>query len=142
MPSSQRSSFVNLAGALIDAKIVNGVYAGQRLNNTPLNRFSATVGFRMLEDQLTVGAQYLSVGEITRTSRSNPNATPVVNDGFELVNLFANWRINDNAKLDFGIDNVFNAAYTDPQSSWSTTAATQQGKGRTFKVALTGRIGG
>lgn len=134
--------FVNLAGALIDAKIVNGVYSGQRLNNTPLNRFSATVGFRMLEDQLTVGAQYLSVGEITRTSRSNPNATPVVNDGFELVNLFANWRINDNAKLDFGIDNVFNAAYTDPQSSWSTTAATQQGKGRTFKVALTGRIGG
>ncbi len=118
------------------------MYAGQRLNNTPLNRFSATVGFRMLEDQLTVGAQYLSVGEITRTSRSNPNATPVVNDGFELVNLFANWRINDNAKLDFGIDNVFNAAYTDPQSSWSTTAATQQGKGRTFKVALTGRIGG
>lgn len=134
--------FVNLAGALIDAKIVNGVYAGQALNNTPLDRFSATIGFRMLEDRLTVGAQYVSVGEITRTSRSNPNATPVVSDGFELVNVFANWRINDNAKLDFGIDNVFNAAYTDPQSAWSTTAATEQGKGRTFKIALTGRIGG
>lgn len=134
--------FVSLAGALIDAKVVSGVYSGQPLNNTPLDRFSATIGFRMLEDQLTVGAQYLSIGEITRTRRTNPNAKPVVDDGFELVNVFANWRINDNARLDFGIDNVFNTAYTDPQSAWSTTAATEQGKGRTFKVALTGRIGG
>lgn len=134
--------FVNLTGALIDAKVVSGVYSGQALNNTPLDRFSATVGFRMLEDQLTIGAQYLSVGEITRTSRTNPNATPAINDGFELVNVFANWRINDNAKLDFGVDNIFNTAYTDPQSAWSTSAATEQGKGRTFKVALTGRIGG
>lgn len=134
--------FVNLAGALIDAKVVSGVYSGQALNNTPLDRFSATIGFRMLEDQLTIGAQYLSIGEITRTSRTNPNATPVVDDAFELVNVFANWRVNDNLKLDFGVDNVFNTAYTDPQSAWSTTAATEQGKGRTFKVALTGRIGG
>lgn len=134
--------FVNLAGALIDAKIVNGVYAGQALNNTPLDRFSATVGFRMLEDKLTVGAQYLSVGEITRTSRSRPTDPPVVNDGFQLVNVFANWQVNDHARLDLGVDNIFNKAYTDPQSSWSTTAATEQGRGRTFKIALTGRIGG
>ncbi|MER8425249.1 hypothetical protein [Mesorhizobium sp. M1403] len=66
----------------------------------------------------------------------------VVDEGFDLVNVFANWRINDHAKLDFGVDNVLNTAYTDPQSAWSTTAATEQGKGRTFKVALTGRIGG
>ncbi|RUX57489.1 TonB-dependent receptor, partial [Mesorhizobium sp. M7A.F.Ca.US.014.04.1.1] len=134
--------FVNLSGALIDAKVVSGVYSGQALNNTPLDRFSATIGFRMLEDQLTVGAQYLSVGKITRTSRTNPNAVPVVDDGFDLVNVFANWRVNDNLKLDFGVDNIFNTAYTDPQSAWSTSAATEQGKGRTFKVGLTGRIGG
>ncbi|QPC92105.1 TonB-dependent hemoglobin/transferrin/lactoferrin family receptor [Mesorhizobium sp. INR15] len=134
--------FVNLAGALIDAKVVSGLYAGQALNNTPLDRISATFGFRMLEDQLTIGAQYLSVGKITRTSRTNPTLAPVVDDGFNLVNVFANWTINDNLKLDFGVDNVFNTAYTDPQSAWSTTAATEQGKGRTFKVALSGRIGG
>jgi hemoglobin/transferrin/lactoferrin receptor protein len=134
--------FVNLSGALIDAKVVSGVYSGQTLNNTPLDRFSATIGFRMLEDQLTIGAQYLNIGEITRTSRSDPKLAPKIDDGFELVNIFANWRINDNAKLDFGVDNVFNAAYTDPQSAWSTTAATKQGKGRTFKIALTGRIEG
>jgi hemoglobin/transferrin/lactoferrin receptor protein len=134
--------FVNLSGALIDAKVVSGVYAGQALNNTPLDRFAATIGFRALEDRLTFGAQYLAIGEITRTSRSRPDDPPVVDDGFNLVNVFANWQVNDNMRLDFGVDNVFNEAYTDPQSSWSTTAATEEGKGRTFKIALTGRIGG
>ncbi|MFC3324217.1 TonB-dependent receptor domain-containing protein [Mesorhizobium cantuariense] len=134
--------FVNLSGALIDAKVVSGVYSGQALNNTPLDRFSATIGFRMLEDQLTIGAQYLSIGEITRTRRTSLNNPIVVDDAFDLVNVFANWRVNDNLKLDFGVDNVFNTAYTDPQSAWSTSAATEQGKGRTFKVAFTGRIGG
>ncbi|RWP70881.1 TonB-dependent hemoglobin/transferrin/lactoferrin family receptor [Mesorhizobium sp.] len=134
--------FVNLAGALIDAKVVSGVYSGKALTNTPLDRFSATLGFRMLEDQLTVGAQYLSVGKITRTNRTQPNEPTIVDDGFDLINVFANWRINDHAKLDFAVDNVFDTAYTDPQSAWSTSAATEQGKGRTFKVALTGRIGG
>ena len=134
--------FVNLSGALINAKIVNGVYAGQALNNTPLDRFAATLGWRALDDTLTYGVQYLRVGEITRTSRSRPSDPPVISDGFGLVNVFANWQINDNVRLDFGVDNVFDKAYTDPQSSWSTTAATEQGMGRTFKIALTGRIGG
>lgn len=134
--------FVNLSGALIDAKIVDGVYAGQALNNTPLDRFAATVGFRALEDRLTFGAQFLSIGEVTRTSRSRPKDPSVVDPGFNLVNAFANWQINDHTRLDFGVDNIFNTSYTDPQSSWSTTAATEQGKGRTFKIALTSRIGG
>jgi hemoglobin/transferrin/lactoferrin receptor protein len=134
--------FVNLSGALIDAKIVSGVYEGQALNNTPLDRFAATIGFRALEDKLTFGAQYLAVGKITRTNRLRPDDPPVDDDGFDLVNVFANWQINDHTRLDFGVDNVFNKAYTDPQSAWSTTAATEEGKGRTFKIALTGRIGG
>ncbi|MER8835297.1 hypothetical protein NKJ72_01195 [Mesorhizobium sp. M0045] len=68
---------MNRAGALIDAKVVSVVYSGQPLNN------------RMLEDQLTVGAQYLSVGKITRTNRSKPDEPALVDDGFDLVNVFA-----------------------------------------------------
>lgn len=134
--------FVNLSGALIDAKIVDGIYAGQPLNNTPLDRFSATFGFRALEDRLTFGVQYMSIGKITRTRRSRPDDPIVVDPGFDLVNLFANWQINEHARLDLGVDNLLNEAYTDPQSSWSTSAETEQGRGRTFKIALTGRIGG
>ena len=134
--------FLNLAGALIDAEFTSGVYKGQPINNTPLNRFSATLGFRALEDRLSYGAQFLSIGEITRTRRSKPDDAPIVNDAFQLVNLFANYQVNDNVKLGFGVENLFDADYTDPQSAWSTSADTNQGKGRTFKINLTGRIGG
>lgn len=134
--------FVNLSGALVDAEFTSGVYAGQPLTNTPLDRFSATLGFRAFDERLTYGAQFLSVGEITRTSRSNPTAPLETSDGFQLVNLFADWKVNEHTRLGFGVENLFNEKYTDPQSSWSSSAATEQGKGRTFKVSLTGRIGG
>ncbi|SFQ28131.1 hemoglobin/transferrin/lactoferrin receptor protein [Nitratireductor indicus] len=134
--------FVNLSGALVDAEFTSGVYAGQPLTNTPLDRFSATLGFRAFDERLTYGAQFLSVGEITRTSRSDPTAALETSDGFQLVNLFADWKVNEHTRLGFGVENLFNEKYTDPQSSWSSSAATEQGKGRTFKVSLTGRIGG
>ena len=135
-------AFLNVSGALIDAEFTSGVYDGQPLTNTPLDRFSATIGFRALDGKLTFGAQYLSIGEITRTSFSNPNAPLIKNDGFELVNLFADWQINDHLKIVGGVDNLLNEEYTDPQSAWSTSAVTEQGKGRTFKISLIGRIGG
>lgn len=87
--------FVNLSGALIEAEVTSGVYAGQALNNTPLDRFSGTLGFRVLDEQLTFGAQLLTVGKIIRTQRTNPNAAQDIASGFELVNLFADWKIND-----------------------------------------------
>ncbi|WEK03242.1 MAG: TonB-dependent hemoglobin/transferrin/lactoferrin family receptor [Candidatus Devosia phytovorans] len=134
--------FINLTGSLTQAEITGGIYNGQALDNTPLERFSATVGARFLDDQLTVGAQYLAVGGITRTQRSNPAAADVEDPGYNLVNLFADYQVNDNTHINLGVDNLFNTSYTDPQSSWSSTAITEQGKGRTFKISLTGRIGG
>lgn len=134
--------FLNVAGSIMDAEMTTGIYRGQGLNNTPLDRASATLGFRALEDSLSYGVQFLHVGSITRTSHSNPTAAPVQNDGFNLVNLFADWKVNENVRLGLGVENVFDTAYTDPQSAWSTTAATEQGRGRTFKISLTGRIGG
>ena len=134
--------FVNLTGALIDAEYTSGVYEGQPLTNTPLNRLSATIGFRALEDRLVYGIQYLAVGEITRTRRSDPNAPTVTDPSYELFNLFADWQFNDNLRFTAGVENIFDVEYTDPQSAWSTSAITEQGKGRTLKVSLTGRIGG
>jgi len=136
--------FVNVAGTLIDAEYTSGPYEGQPLSNTPLNRFSATLGLRALEDRLVYGVQFLSVGEVTRTRRTNStiNNPPEVDPGFELVNLFAEWQATDDLKFAAGVENIFDVSYTDPQSSWAGSAITEQGKGRTLKVSVTGRIGG
>ncbi|WP_368904509.1 TonB-dependent receptor domain-containing protein [Taklimakanibacter lacteus] len=143
--------FINLTGALIDAELIdtdNPKYKGQPLENAPLDKFSATVGFRAFEDQLIFGGQYLAVGEVKRTQRSsgtNPgqvDGPAQYSDAFELVNLFANWIVSENLKIDLAVENLFDVAYTDPQSAWSYTSDVEQGKGRTFKIGVTTRFGG
>lgn len=130
--------FVNAAAAFIDATMKDGPYAGETLSNTPLDNVALTFGFRALEDRLTYGFQYQSIGKVVRTISTGTRVYPRV----DLVNVFANWDINDNFRFDLGVDNVFNKAYTDPQSGWATGSDIEQAKGRTVKVALTGRFGG
>lgn len=130
--------FVNLAMSFTDATMIDGVYEGETLSNTPLDNVAATLGWRAFDDRLTYGVQYQSIGEVTRVLSTGTKVYPRV----DLVNVFANWDINDNLRADFGIDNLFDKAYTDPQTGWSTSSDVEQGKGRTFKIALTGRIGG
>lgn len=132
--------FINLAASFASAKMDDGPNKGSRLNNTPLDNVAVTLGFRALEDRLVYGIQWQSLGEVERVITTAPFVK--VYPRTDLVNVFANWDVNDNLKLDFGVDNIFNKAYTDPQSSWGSNPLSEQGKGRTFKIALTGRIGG
>lgn len=130
--------YLNASASFVDAKMKTGIYAGDTLSNTPLNNFGATLGLRALEDRLTYGVQYQSIGAVTRVLSTGAVEYPRV----DLVNLFANWQINDNFRFDFAVENLFNKAYTDPASGWATSTDIEQGKGRTFKIALTGRFGG
>lgn len=130
--------YVSAGTSFIKARMLDGVYAGQTITNTPLDIVGVTLGFRALENRLTWGIQYQSIGEVTRVISTGPKVYPRT----DLFNAFANWDINDNVRMDFGVDNIFNAAYTDPQSGWATGSDVEHGKGRTFKISLTGRFGG
>ncbi|MGY6708148.1 MAG: TonB-dependent hemoglobin/transferrin/lactoferrin family receptor [Rhizobiaceae bacterium] len=130
--------YVSAAASFTNATMLDGPNAGETLSNTPLENAGVTVGFRALEDRLTWGVQYQSIGRVVRQLSSGSTVYPRV----DLVSLFANWDINDSVRLDAGVDNLFDKAYTDPQSGWSTTSNIEQGKGRTFKISLTGRFGG
>ncbi|MGU3575416.1 TonB-dependent hemoglobin/transferrin/lactoferrin family receptor [Brucellaceae bacterium C25G] len=130
--------YVNIAASYTDAKMKNGIYKGDTLNDTPLHNFSAALGFKAFEERLIYGVEYQSLGKVNKAVSTGVITYPRIN----LVNVFANWQINDNVKLDLGVDNVFNKAYTDTQTGWATQTDIEQGKGRTFKIALTGRLGG
>lgn len=130
--------YVNLAASYTDAEMKDGIYKGESLSNTPLHNFSAALGLKALDDRLVYGIEYQSLGKVTRAISNGVTVYPRT----DLVNVFANWQVTDNVKLDFGIDNIFNKAYTDAQTGWATTTDIEQGKGRTFKVAITGRFGG
>lgn len=131
--------YVNLAASYTDAEMKDGVYKGDSLSNTPLDNFSATLGLKAFEEKLVYGVEYESLGKVNRAlTTGGVKVYPRV----DLVNVFANWQMNDNVKLDFGVDNLFNKAYTDAQTGWATSTDIDQAKGRTFKIAITGRIGG
>jgi len=130
--------YVNLAASFTDADMKDGIYKGQSLSNTPLDNVSVTLGLKAFEEKLVYGVEYESVGKVIRPSGANVYTYP----RYDLVNVFANLQVNDNVKLDFGVDNLFNKTYSDAQTGWSPTSDVDQGKGRTFKIAITGRIGG
>ncbi|WP_455296653.1 TonB-dependent receptor domain-containing protein [Brucella pituitosa] len=131
--------YVNLAASYTDAEMKDGVYKGESLSNTPLNNLSATLGLKAFEEKLVYGVEYESIGKVNRAlTTGGVKVYPRV----DLVNVFANWQVTDNVKLDFGVDNLFNKAYTDAQTGWATSTDIEQAKGRTFKIAITGRIGG
>jgi len=130
--------YINLGASFTDAEMKDGIYKGDALSNTPLDNASVTLGLKAFDEKLVYGVEYESVGKVNRISSNKVYTYP----RHDLVNVFANWQVNDNVKLDLGVDNLFNKAYTDPQTGWATTSDQYQGKGRTFKVAITGRIGG
>lgn len=130
--------YLNLGASYTDAEMKDGVYKGESLSSTPLHNFSAVLGLKAFDDRLIYGAEYQSIGKTTRATSSSV----VVYPRTDLVNIFANWQVNETVKLDFGVDNVFNKSYTDAQTGWATTSDIAQGKGRTFKVAISGRFGG
>ncbi|MFD1198784.1 TonB-dependent hemoglobin/transferrin/lactoferrin family receptor [Brucella gallinifaecis] len=130
--------YVNLAASFTNAEMKDGIYEGQSLSNTPLDNVSATLGLKAFDEKLIYGVEYQSFGKVVRPSGKNVYTYP----RYDLVNVFANVKMNDHLKLDFGIDNIFNKSYSDAQTGWSPTSDLDQGKGRTFKIAITGRIGG
>jgi hemoglobin/transferrin/lactoferrin receptor protein len=118
----------------LSASITNGhtvSYQGLRedLKTTPSSQVTAQLGFRFLEDRLTVG------GEVQHNGKPKGNANA---DDYTLVNAFASYKANENMKFDFRVDNIFDVRYAN-----ALNASTKLYEpGVTFKLAATMRFGG
>jgi hemoglobin/transferrin/lactoferrin receptor protein len=120
----------------LSASIINGhtiSYEGERadLATVPSSQVTGQLGFRFLEDKLTVG------GEVQYNGK--PKGNPVAKD-YTLVNAFASYQATDDLKVDFRVDNLFDVKYTNPLNG-STTAVVYE-PGVTVKLAATMRFGG
>lgn len=130
--------YVDLGASFVNARMVDGENKGLTLSDTPLDRVTARLGLRAFGDRMEYGVEYQHFGDVTRITSSSETFYPKV----DLVNLFATWRETDDYRIDFGIDNLFDKAYTDAQSGWSTSSDVDQGRGRTVRIAFTKRLGG
>jgi hemoglobin/transferrin/lactoferrin receptor protein len=96
-----------------------------------------TGGFRLLQEKLTVGAR----GYITSKSYNGADVVPTngdpndpYNDGYELLDLFANYEVAADVDVGLTVSNVFDRAYTPALTTPSTDFTGELGRGRTFLV--------
>ena len=86
--------------------------ASRRTSTTiPSSQVTGQLGFRFLEDTLTVG------GEVQYNGA--PKGNPIAED-YTLVNVFASYQATENFKVDFRADNLFDV-HTSTRSTTSTT---------------------
>lgn len=130
--------YVDLGASFVNARMKDGVNEGLTLSNTPLDSITARLGLRAFADRLEYGVEYQQLGDVTRLTSTSETHYPKV----DLVNLFASWHETDDYRIDFGVDNLFDKAYTDAQSGWATTSDIEQGRGRTVRISFTKRLGG
>ena len=128
--------FAGLSGSIINGHTIS--YSGERadLLTTPSAQVTGQLGFRFLQDKLTIGGEV----QYNRAPKGNPIA-----DDYTLVNAFASYHVNDDFKLDFRVNNIFNVKYVNPlnlDGAGSTAVPTVYEPGVSFMVAATMRWGG
>ncbi|QFU14874.1 TonB-dependent hemoglobin/transferrin/lactoferrin family receptor [Microvirga thermotolerans] len=99
--------FVSVAGTIVSGR---NEETGGPLNTVLPNRVSTTVGFRLLDEKLTVGTRLTFVDD-TRRTVTNPEK------GYGLVDLFASYRHSENVSGDLSIQNLFDRQYTQYRNS-------------------------
>ncbi|MFC3207947.1 TonB-dependent hemoglobin/transferrin/lactoferrin family receptor [Aquamicrobium soli] len=123
--------FAGLSASIINGHTVDATGLRDDLKTIPSAQVTGQLGFRFLEDRLTVG------GEVQYNGK--PKGNPIARD-YTLVNAFAAYQANDNLKVDFRVDNLFDVKYLNPLN-FSTNSVVYE-PGVTFKLGATMRFGG
>ncbi|TIT18676.1 MAG: TonB-dependent hemoglobin/transferrin/lactoferrin family receptor [Mesorhizobium sp.] len=123
--------FAGLSASFTDGHTIS--YEGERadLVTVPSSQITGQLGFRFLEDRLTIG------GEVQYNGK--PQGYAVAKD-YTLVNAFASYQATDNFKVDFRADNLFDVKYANPLNASTTSVVYEPGV--TLKLAATMRFGG
>lgn len=98
----------------------------------PDDIFSATIGARFLEQRLTVGSRAYIVSESYIGDVNAYGGSSYVS-GYGLVDLFANYKLENGLEFSLNVSNVFDKTYT-PALSTSPGSAADTGRGRTFFI--------
>ncbi len=107
------------------------------LASIPPDQVTARLGFRMLDQKLTVGGEVQKVmsyrvGNYT----TDPTLQNSIIDGYALVNLFASYEPNDNLRFDVRLENVFDVAYGYYLNAAAGSPLLEQGFNAKFAATL------
>lgn len=106
-----------------------------QMHVTPKVSGSFMLGGRFFEEKLELGGRVSYVGErpVSTSNAESGGYTAIVEwSPYTLVDLFGSWKFNENASLDFTVDNVTDVYYMD-----ALTLGLMASPGRTFRANLT-----
>lgn len=126
---------------LADTKQPEGAAAGVSGDTGRLPDDFATIdaGMRFLDETLTVGGRMRYVGK-SKQAYINQDMTFKL-DAYTLFDAHASWQINENAKVFFNVENVFDKSYMKANSGlMDNYGGVKNGRGRTFIIGATARF--
>lgn len=129
-----RKWFLGLAGQISEGEVTSGTYAGQPLSSIQPDQVTATLGFRFLEEKLTVAVRWTAVAAVT-ASDLPANSVFEPTDSFNLVSVYAGYQPSENILWRLSVENLLNEQYTQYENFLPSA-------GLTVKGALTVRFGG
>lgn len=129
-----RKWFVGLAGQISEGEVTAGLYAGQPLSSIQPDQVTTTLGFRFLEEKLTVAVRWTAVAAVTASDLPT-NSVFEPTDSFNLVSVYAGYQPNANTLWRLSVENLLDEQYTQYENFLPSA-------GLTVKAALTMRFGG
>lgn len=128
--------FGSLAYTHTDSKLpaqMNGLGAQSYV---PENVFTATAGARFLEQRLTAGARLHVVSKSYIGEINDYFGRGAYEPGYELVDLFANYKFDSGFEISANVSNLFNKSYSPALSTSPNPYGPPEttGRGRTFFV--------
>jgi hemoglobin/transferrin/lactoferrin receptor protein len=126
-----RQVFVGLAYTYANSDLPSQVNGFGAQSYLPDHVLVVTGGVRLLHEKLTLGARGTITSEAFIGVINNP-AKPYT-DGYQLLDLYAKYRVHDGLELGANLTNVFDAAYSPALSTpvSGPNANIQSGRGRT-----------
>lgn len=129
-----RKWFVGLSGQISDGEISAGPDAGQPLSTVQPDQVSTTLGFRFMEEKLTVAVRWTAVAAV-KASDLPDNSVYEPTESFNLVSVYAGYQPDANTLWRLSVENLLDEQYTQYENFLPSA-------GLTVKGALTVRLGG
>ncbi|WP_438755066.1 TonB-dependent hemoglobin/transferrin/lactoferrin family receptor [Pararhizobium sp. O133] len=112
--------FAGLSGQVLDGE---NLTTGGPLQKVPPFRVVTSLGFRALDERLTAGTRLTIVGR-----KDDDLATGFVGEAYQLVDVFANFEVNDTTTANLQLNNIFDGEYTqylnaDPSPGFNAKAS-------------------
>jgi len=130
--------------------LAGSIQRGENLTkNQPLvkiypEQLATTFGVRLFDRKVTMAVRWLAVAAKEAKDIPPAGVTALPTDGFNVVNLYVDYRPSEDVILAFGVDNLFNeyyVRYLDLRTQGSNTLVPSPSPGVTFKGSLKVRFG-